>query len=136
MSRSGYSDDCDGSEGYLYRGAVASAIRGKRGQAFIREMLAAFDALPAKQLAEDTLVTGDNVCAMGAVALARGVDVSKVNAYDRREVGSVFGIAGVMAAEIAFENDENGEPCETPEQRFVRMREWARSNLHETEGTR
>jgi hypothetical protein len=131
VSRSGYSDDYEGSEANVYRGAVTSAIRGKRGQAFIREMLAAFDALPSKQLADDTLVAGENVCAMGAVALARGVDVSQVNAYDRHEVGSVFGIAESMAAEIAYENDECGRPGETAEERFVRMREWARSNLRE-----
>lgn len=32
MSRSGYTDDCDGWQLIMYRGAVASAIRGARGQ--------------------------------------------------------------------------------------------------------
>ena len=34
MSRSGYTDECDGWELVRWRGAVNSAIRGKRGQAF------------------------------------------------------------------------------------------------------
>jgi len=47
MSRSGYSDDCDDQWSLIcWRGAVKSAIRGKRGQAFLKEMLAALDALP------------------------------------------------------------------------------------------
>jgi hypothetical protein len=128
VSRSGYSDDCENLG--LYRASVDRAVRGKRGQAFIRKMLAAFDALPDKRLAADTLVTGENVCAMGAVALAQGIDVSKINAHKRREVGRVFNIAPSMAAEIAYENDE-GDSGESPEERFVRMHEWARSNLRE-----
>lgn len=39
-----------------WRGAVASAIRGKRGQAFLREMLAALDAMPEKRLIAGSLV--------------------------------------------------------------------------------
>jgi hypothetical protein len=130
MSRSGYSDDFSGSELGLYRASVERAIGGKRGQKFLREMLVAFDALPIKRLAEDTLVTGENVCAMGAVALARGVDVSEVSPEDRDEVGRVFDIAPSMAAEIAYMNDECGGG-ESDEDRFVRMREWARRQLRE-----
>ena len=39
-----------------YRGAVKSAIRGKRGQAFLREMLAALDAMPEKRLSAGALI--------------------------------------------------------------------------------
>lgn len=44
MSRSGYNDDCDGWALIRWRGAVNSAINGKRGQAFLRELVAALDA--------------------------------------------------------------------------------------------
>jgi hypothetical protein len=47
MSRSGYSDDCSGRELVLWRGAVASALRGRRGQAFLRELVDALDAVLA-----------------------------------------------------------------------------------------
>jgi hypothetical protein len=46
MSRSGYSDDHSEWDLIRWRGAVASAIRGKRGQAFLRELLVALDAMP------------------------------------------------------------------------------------------
>ena len=51
MSRSGYSDDCDNAWSLIrWRGAVASAIRGKRGQEFLYEMLHALAALPERKL--------------------------------------------------------------------------------------
>lgn len=57
MSRSGYTEDCDDNWQLIrWRGAVASAIRGKRGQAFLRELLAALDAMPEKRLIADALV--------------------------------------------------------------------------------
>jgi hypothetical protein len=58
MSRSGYSYDDDDDNWSLikYRGAVASAIRGKRGQALLRAVLAALDAMPEKRLIADDLV--------------------------------------------------------------------------------
>lgn len=48
MSRSGYCDDGDYGqwEMIMWRGAVTSAFRGKRGQAFLKEMLDSRD-LPA-----------------------------------------------------------------------------------------
>lgn len=131
MSRAGYSDDCDGWDLIRWRGAVKSAIRGKRGQAFLREMLAALDALPEKRLVEEDLVRpSGEVCALGAVAISRGLDVTEVDPEDRERVAERFGIAGALAAEIAYENDECGHwhsgrgHSETPEERFNRMREW------------
>lgn len=55
MSRSGYSDDLDSWSMIRWRGAVTSATRGARGQAFFREMLAALDAMPEKKLIADDL---------------------------------------------------------------------------------
>ena len=51
MSRSGYSDDCENLG--LWRGAVEKSIKGKRGQAFLKEMLVALDSLPEKKLIEN-----------------------------------------------------------------------------------
>lgn len=132
MSRSGYSDDCGGWDLIRWRGAVSSAIRGSRGQAFLREMLQALDALPEKKLAAETLVdAGGSCCAMGSVALKRGTDTSAVDPDDRRGVAKFFGIASALAAEIAFENDEGGHWKETPGQRFVRVRAWVTSHIKE-----
>ena len=69
MSRSGYSDDWDigDNSGWLYRGAVERAIKGKRGQAFLKEMLAAMDALPEPKLIAEELEQEGAVCAIGSV---------------------------------------------------------------------
>lgn len=135
MSRSGYSE-CDGDYWDLirWRGAVASALRGRRGQAFLREMLAALDALPEPKLITSALVTEEGCCAMGAVAVARALDVSDVDPYERDLVAGAFGIAEAMAAEIAEINDDDywARRNETPEDRFTRVREWVAKSITPT----
>lgn len=128
MSRSGYSDDCYGRELNLWRGAVERAIKGKRGQAFLREALAALDAMPEKRLTTDSLhepTTGE-FCTLGAVGAARGMDMTPLEKAERDDVARGFGIAEALAAEIMFENDERGpwREKESPEQRWSRMRAW------------
>ena len=144
MSRSGYTDD----EAYsgqfaMWRGAVNSAIKGRRGQAFLKEMLAALDAMPVKRLVDDELEKTDmipcshwgmfeahSVCAIGAVGVARGIDMSKIDAHDPDTVAGKFGIARALACEIVYMNDELASgKNETPEARFVRMRRWIESEL-------
>jgi hypothetical protein len=139
MSRSGYTDDVE-DQGALncYRANVDRALSGKRGQAFLREMAAALDAMPVKELVADEVVRdSEHVCAMGAVALARKLDVSNLDPEDPDTVAGTFGIARALACEIAYENDEfvplyvRGEdgswkrpPPETPAERWTRMRKW------------
>lgn len=124
MSRSGYSEDCDGWELIMYRGQVASAMRGKRGQSFLRELAAEMDAMPVKELIANKLINADGqVCAIGVVCKARGIDVSKVNYYEPESVGNAVNIARQLAAEIEYMNDEAGWN-ETPAKRWERMRKW------------
>lgn len=127
MSRSGYSDDYE----YigLYRHAVDRSFNGARGQAFLRKLAAALDALPVKALITDAVRDdAGNVCALGAV------DPS-AEGYDAEELARHFGIARAMAAEIVYKNDEyhtqyySFRTPETPEQRWTRMCEWVRSKL-------
>jgi hypothetical protein len=131
VSRSGYVDEmCDEWSLIRYRGAVKSAIRGKRGQAFLREMIDALDRLPEKRLIAGELRDSPGlVCAIGAVGEARGVDMAQLDPEDAQAVGGIFGIAEAMAREIVYENDEACWHSETPEQRFARMRRWAEQNL-------
>lgn len=128
MSRSGYDDDCNGWDLIRWRGAVKSAVKGERGQALLRSMLAALDAMPNKRLIENALVTPDGeCCALGAVALSRSLDVSGVDPDDRDQVADLFSIAPALVAEIAHVNDRDLPSYvtkETPEQRFVRVRAW------------
>ena len=131
MSRSGYYDGGDDYWAIIrWRGAVRSALRGRRGQAFLREMLAAMDALPQPRLIVGELVNeAGECCAIGSIALSRGVDVSELDPEEREHVASVFGIARAMTQEIAYLNDEAGSCKETPEERFARMRRWVESKL-------
>lgn len=107
MSRSGYSDDCENWSLICWRGAVTSAIRGKRGQQALREIAAALDSLPVKELAAESLVTEEGTyCTLGALGRARGIDMSPIDPEDRDTVAQAFGIAEAMAAEVMYLNDE------------------------------
>lgn len=132
MSRSGYSDDYDQWSLIRWRGAVASAIRGKRGQALLREMLAALDAMPEKALiARDFLDAERDVCALGAVAVKRGMELSQLDPDDREGTAEAFGVADALTAEIVYENDEGGRYGETPQDRWKRVRAWVASNIRD-----
>ena len=135
MSRSGYSDDLDQWSLIRWRGQVASSIRGKRGQAFLREMLAALDAMPEKRLIAFELESDDGaVCALGCIGRARGIPLPKVaaNEWDledaaerqRQELADALGIAHQLVAEIEFMNDDSRPFNEAPEHRWQRMRNW------------
>ena len=131
----------------MWRGAVASALRGKRGQAFLREMRTALDELSEPRLIAGIMVATEGidweagVCSLGAVGIRRKMDRIELDALDnaeREEIGLAFGIAGAMAAEIQWINDEASfrvigrhgrSRWETPEQRFTRVRAWIDSRL-------
>lgn len=129
MGRSGYSD-IEGWELIRWRGAVTSAIRGKRGQAFLQEMADALDAIPNHRLIEKELVTPTGeVCALGSVAVKRGMNVSALDPYERESVAAAFGIPRALACEIAYLNDECGHWQKTPEARWVSMRKWVAEQI-------
>jgi len=72
MSRSGYSDDCCGYELNLYRGRVARTIKGKRGQAFLKELGEAMDKMPVKELIESKLIDDKgSCCTIGVVCKSK-----------------------------------------------------------------
>lgn len=152
MSRSGYYDDIDDNWAWIrWRGYVASAIRGKRGQSFLREMLAAMDAMPEKKLIANDLEVADGcVCAIGSVGKARGIDMSALDPENYDAVAATFGINEKLAQEIVFMNDEafifetdakgyikhdeNGKSIYlTPEGRFKKMRAWIVSHIREAQ---
>lgn len=109
MSRHGYSDDGDDDPLALgrWRGAVASTIRGKQGQAFLREVLAALDAIPSKRLIREELRTVEGeFCTLGALGAVRGIDLESIDPEDYDAVAAAFGINAKLAQEIMWENDE------------------------------
>lgn len=138
MSRSGYSDDCESWEGSfaLWRQSVKLAINGKRGQAFLRDLLVSLQALPDKKLIAGNMERDGEVCAIGALGRMRGIDMTEIDqvieefgdidggAQVGYEVGVVFKIAPALAMELMYENDEASPWHETPEQRYHRMVRW------------
>jgi len=133
MSRSGYSEDLDEGALNLYRANVERAIKGKRGQAFLEEMAKSLDEMPEKKLIKNDLITESGmVCAIGAVFKARGLDLEGVDPDDPESVAQAVGISRSLAAEIEYVNDEDDfylESDETPEHRWIRMREWIQEHL-------
>lgn len=131
MGRSGYSDDYDMENWSLirWRGQVASAIRGKRGQAFLRELIDALDAMPEKRLIADELQAGNQVCAIGSVGVRRGIDMTKLDPEDYDGLAGTFGIAHQLVQEIEWMNDEGPPWNATPEIRWQYMRKWAEKQL-------
>jgi hypothetical protein len=140
MSRSGYNDDCDNDWSLIrWRGQVASAIRGKRGQAFLRELLDALDAMPEKRLIAHRLQASapafippefatPRVCALGSVGLRRGIAMDALDPEDFGAISDVFGIAHQLVQEIEWMNDEAGWN-DSPETRWHRVRDWCAENV-------
>ena len=149
MSRANYSDDFCGGTANVYRGAVASAIRGKRGQAFLLELATAMDAMPDKRLISHAGSVDGCMCTLAVVASVRGLDMDRLNHLmdetDTDSIASMLGIADAMAREIMFENDEGvGDsywlgggyynhphpPTKTVEEkRWSAMRAWVSAHL-------
>jgi hypothetical protein len=129
MSRSGYSDDIDQWDLIRWRGAVKAATRGKRGQRLLRDLAEALDAMPVKALIAHELENEHGeVCALGAVGKARGIDMSRLDAEEPSEVAHAFDIAQALAQEVAYMNDEAWHGL-TPEKRWLRVRSWVAENL-------
>ena len=131
MSRSGYIDDFEDNWQLIkWRGQVASASRGKRGQQFFRDLLAAMDAMPEKRLITHELEEDGEVCAIGALCRARGVDMATIDPGEPEEVAGAVNIAPQLAQETVYMNDEYFDR-ETPEERFTKMRAWVAKQISE-----
>ena len=136
MSRSGYHDAFGGDReerwGHIrWRGVVASATRGKRGQKLLTDLRDALDAMPVKRLITSELKTERGVCALGALGEQRCMDMSKIDAHDYSTVAGAFDIAAPLAQEIMYMNDE-GVMGYTPEARWKQMRHWVDKQIKKT----
>jgi hypothetical protein len=139
MSRSGYTDGYDDDLALgRWRGMVASAIRGKRGQKLLTDLAAALDAMPEKALIIGELETAEGeVCALGALGKARGLDMAAIDPSEPDVVAAAFDIAECLAQEIVWMNDENfdyrwdgNNRVEiTPEERWAGMRVWVAKQI-------
>lgn len=144
MSRSGYVDDYidDPLEHGRWRGRVASAIRGRRGQKFLRDLVSALDAMPERRLVEGAFETEAGVCAAGAVGRLRGVTLADLNPDEEKEeayycdVNSPWNVEAAerldvalpLIAEVEAVNDSD-YPTGDEEARWHRVRAWAMRHL-------
>lgn len=146
MSRSGYTDDMDDNWALIrWRGAVASAIKGKRGQALLKEMEAALLVLPEKVLISNEFANAADgtVCALGAIALKRRLDKGQDRAEALKEIEKEFpegceaeeiaeemGIADALCKEITYVNDEDFTYGDTsPSKRYEDVLKWIREQI-------
>lgn len=139
MSRSNYTDDPENLA--MWRGQVASAIRGKRGQKLLTELAEAMDAMPAKELIANELEQDGAYCALGVVGAKRGVHLAEIDPDDPAQVSRAFDIAEQLAQEIVYINDECGHnhkriagkmvySPETPAERWTRVRAWVENQIN------
>lgn len=111
-----------------WRGQVTSAINGKRGQAFLRELVESLEAMPEKRLIREELRKDGEVCALGAVGAKRGMNLEVLDPEDYETIGIELGIAHQLAQEIVYQNDEVAAR-DTPEERWTRIHNWALRHL-------
>ena len=130
MRRSGYTDDVgDNLLTGRWRGMVASASRGSRGQKFFVDLVAALDEMTDKSLTVNELVDEEgNVCALGALGVARNLDMSSIDPGEPEEVAAMFGIAPCLAQETVHMNDDHFDRM-IPTERWKAMRAWAVGNI-------
>jgi hypothetical protein len=95
------------------------------------------DAMPVKRLIEGELEYDGEVCTLGVITRARGIDTSKLKFNDGDDEYYVIGrlkkelnIAECMVRELMWVNDDAYDSyyfsmlAETPEARWVRVRKW------------
>jgi hypothetical protein len=136
MSRSGYDNDYEGTyPGEFWEQAVKNAIRGKRGQKFLRDLLDALDAMPEKALIANRLRDEDgSVCALGAVCVRRGIDTKPLEPIDEHDMehwdplATALKIAPALVREVEYRNDD-GWIDMTPEARYQDVYRWVQSQI-------
>jgi hypothetical protein len=106
MSRINYSDEEDYPGQFnLWQANCMRSIKGKAGQAALRELEQALLALPEKRLIADELEDADGeVCAIGALAKYRNV-TPKSDPEEMEMVGVELGMPEMVAWKIVCLND-------------------------------
>lgn len=133
-SRVNYSDEEDypGQSG-LFQANCDRSLRGKKGQAELRELKAALLALPEKYLLGNLLYDdAGGVCAIGAYGKYKGVNLATFDPEegDHDEVGIAGGMPRLVAWKVVEMNDIELETAK-PEQRYRRMLAWIERLLHD-----
>jgi len=142
MSRLYYDEDWDYSG--LQQGWLRSAVRGKRGQSFLRELVAALDALPTPELSAGALEDEQSgcCCAFGAVRRLRGPENVKICFHPEEEdvspcdLAEPFGVSSTLAWAVVQVNEDMAESNteRARRRRWADVRAWAVRHLLPTSG--
>jgi hypothetical protein len=139
MSRLYYSDNDYDQEIGVARGRRLSAIRSQRGQRFLRDLVAALDALPTPELHSGALEDSKTgcCCAFGAVRRLRGVESVKLWFHPEDEditpdsLAEPFDVSPTLAWAVVQANEDMHE--DNSEQgrrrRWAEVRDWAVRHL-------
>ena len=125
-------------------GALRSAIRGRRGQQLLRDLIAGLDALPEPELASGVLEDPETgcACALGVVRRQRGPEAVPLRIdptdpdLDWRELAEPFDISLTLANEVVAQNDYNtvNNDEQSRRRRWVSVRAWAAGHLITSDG--
>ncbi len=155
MARIDYSEDEDRPGQFaLFQANCGRSLRGKAGQRALRDLEAALLALPEPRLIRDQLWADGEVCAIGAYAQYKGLDVTNYDPEDESDaVGVAAGMPRLVAWKVVALNDieldtvwevadgpiqrghgvyHGGVPLireMTPEERYVKVLGWVRKHL-------
>jgi hypothetical protein len=142
----------------MWEANMERSLRGRKGQAALRELEAALIALPDKRLiANDTVSADGAVCSIAALAKHRGYNGNLIlpqmattdddwfnensdkfhDEYEYEEavetammkVAGDLGIPRMVAFAIIYENDDGLGRNPTPEQRYDHMLRWVQRQL-------
>lgn len=141
-------EDLDALELGRWLGRVKSAIRGRRGQRFLRDLERALVALPVKRLIRNSFCRDGEVCLTGAAMVQKRVDAGMTREAAMREVHKTydadmdeedwgsdegaavvegeFDVAESLAWEAVYQNDETAG---TPEHRYEACLRWVQRNI-------
>jgi hypothetical protein len=142
-------DEDFNNQSLLWEANQERCIRGKKGQAALRELEAALLALPQKRLITDELENAQgDVCAIGALARFKGKENPMIgDSFGDPEDSLTIGVDEIERATIALaqelgvprlaalavvrENDEDDyyPVTVTPERRYERMLKWVQDAL-------
>jgi sugar phosphate isomerase/epimerase len=135
-------------QAFLWEANQQRSLKGKKGQAALRELEAALLSLPEKKLIKDELENADGqVCALGALAKHRGVQIPRIDwgseeysEFDEDdsermslELAKNLGVPKMVAVAVVYENDDCWPPTITPEGRYTKMLGWVRRQLKQKE---
>lgn len=136
MSRSGYTDHFEHAFDLVrWRGTVARAIRGHRGQRLLRRLITALESMPEPWLTSHQLVAENGeCCALGALYLHEGIG-HDIDHDDYEGIARDLDASPALVREIEFENDECYPGRIQPDHgktRHASMLAWAKSHLIES----